>query len=140
MGRPGTFQKGHKGGPGRPPILLPEVQRAIDKNKNELKVMILEELNLLVKMDEFEEKMPKVRAAIKQIIDRSIIDGDAVKLKIILELGMGKLVDDPPDFPVTEEEKILLIKYRRMKQQESLDADPSRLELSEDGDSEESSS
>ena len=45
----------------------------------------------------------------------TINDGDVVKFKMLLELALGKMVDDPPDFPLSEEEKVLVLEYRRRK-------------------------
>lgn len=104
---PKPFEKGNKHGVGRPKIILPEVQKAIDLNKNALKVMILEEMNAL------ENKVPKVRMAVRQIIDRCINDGDAVKFKILLELVFGKMPDDPNYFEVSPEEKELIVRFRK---------------------------
>lgn len=103
----GHFQKGHKLSKGRPPVILPEVQAAIDQNKNALKIMILEEMNKL------EQNVPRIRLAIQQILERSINDGDAVKLKILLEIALGKIVEEPPEFPVSDTEKEIIITYRK---------------------------
>lgn len=98
-----AFKKGHPGGPGRPPVLLPEVQRAIDANRNAIKTGILKELD------------GKVVDWIRTIIERGTLDGDVMKFKMLLELALGKMVDDPPDFPLNEEEKQLVLEYRRRK-------------------------
>lgn len=110
MARPGTFKKGNKLSKGRPPVLLPEVQRAIDANKNAVKVLILDELNVL------EGGVPRIRKIIRECLERIGNDGDAMKLKTILELALGKMVDEPEEFPVDSEERALVMEYRRRKQ------------------------
>lgn len=102
----GKFQKGWKGGPGRPPVLLPEVQRAIDANRNAVKVLILEKVET------------KAVQWIERIIEQGIGEGDVVRFKTLLEIALGKLVDEPPEFPVSEEEKLLVIEYRRRKKEQ----------------------
>jgi hypothetical protein len=102
IGKP--FKKGQSGNPnGRPPVLLPEVQKAVDANRNALKVLILSKLE------------GRVEEWVQNIIDQGIGDADIVKFKMLIELALGKMVDDPPEFPVSEEEKLILIEFRRRK-------------------------
>lgn len=103
----GRFKKGKSGNPkGRPPVLLPEVQRAIDANRNAVKVLIL-------------QKVEKQAAAwIDRIIEQGVGEGDVVRFKMLLEMALGKLVDDAPEFPVSEEEKALILEYRRRKKEQ----------------------
>lgn len=106
MANSGHFKKGHKLSKGRPPILLPEVQRAIDANRNAVKVLIL-------------SKVEKQAADwIDSIIEQGVGEGDVVRFKTLLEIALGKLVDDPPEFPVSDEEKILILEYRRRKKEQ----------------------
>lgn len=110
MNKKGTFKKGVSGNPnGRPPIILPEVQRAIDANRNALKVMILTKVE------------SKVEQWIENIIEQGVGDADVVKFKMLMEMALGKLVDDPPEFPVTEEEKALILEWRRRKNERTLE-------------------
>lgn len=88
---------------GRPPIVLPEVQRAIDANRNALKVLILTKLE------------GRVEEWVENIIVQGIGDADVVKFKMLIELALGKMVDDPPEFPLSEEEKLLILEFRRRK-------------------------
>ncbi len=97
------FQKGNKLGKGRPPVLIPEVQKLIDANRNAIKTVILQELD------------GKVVDWIRTVIERGTLDGDVLKFKMLLELALGKMVDEPQDFPLTEEEKQLVLEYRRRK-------------------------
>lgn len=102
-----NFKVGNPGGPGRPKVLLPEVQKAIDLNKNALKILILDEMNAL------EQGVPKVRLIIRGILERAANDGDATKFKTLLELVFGRTPDDPSYFEVTPEEKELILRFRK---------------------------
>lgn len=106
MTRKGQFQKGHSGGPGRPPVLLPEVQKAIDANRNAVKVLILSKVE------------PMAEAWIDRIIEQGIGEGDVAKFKMLLEIALGKLIEDAPEFPVSDEEKALILEYRRRKKEQ----------------------
>lgn len=100
----GHFKKGQVANPkGRPPILLPEVQAAIEANRNALKVVILS------KMD------GKVEEWVENIIQQGIGDADVIKFKMLMEMALGSLVTDPPEFPVSEEEKLFILELRRRK-------------------------
>jgi hypothetical protein len=99
-----VFQKGNKLGKGRPKLILPEVQRAVDANRNALKVVILSEME------------NKAAEWIRRIIEQGIGEGDVIRFKALMEIALGKLVDDPPEFQVSEEEKLLVLEYRRRKQ------------------------
>jgi hypothetical protein len=87
-------------------MLLPEVQHMADRARNELKVTIVEKVS------------PKVAEWIDRIIEQGVGEGDVVRFKMLMELALGKLVDDPPEFPVSEEEKILILEYRRRKKEQ----------------------
>ena len=104
--RKNTFEPGHKKSRGRPPVLIPEVQALIDQEKNVVKVEIIRQLK------------PKVQAWIQSIIERGTLDGDAIKLKVLLELALGKLVKEGPtadEIELSEDEKDFIRKYRDAK-------------------------
>lgn len=107
MDKNGRFKKGHKGGPGRPPVLLPEVQKAIDANRNAVKVLILGKVE------------QQAEIWIDRIIQQGIDEGDIVRFKMLLEIALGKLINEAPEFPVSEEEKLLVLEYRRRKKEMS---------------------
>lgn len=102
-----AFKKGNKLGKGRPPVLLPEVQRAIDANRNAVKVLILEKVE------------NKAAQWVDRIIEQGVGEGDVIRFKMLLEIALGKLVDEPPEFPVSDEEKLLVLEYRRRKKEQS---------------------
>lgn len=97
--------KGQSGNPsGKKPVILPEVQRAIEANKNAFKVLLMQKLDEKILND-----------WIDGIILTGTHEGDASKLKILLEMAVGKMVEDTPDFPLTDEEKLLVMEFRRRK-------------------------
>lgn len=99
-----AFKKGQSGNPkGRPPVLLPEVQRAIDANKNAVKALILQRVE------------SRTQDWIDKIISEGIAEGDVVRFKMLLEIAMGKLIDEPAEFELSDEEKLLVLEYRRRK-------------------------
>lgn len=99
-----AFKKGISGNPaGRTPILLPEVQRAIEANRNAVKVVILTEME------------GKVQEWVQNIIQQGMGDADIIKFKLLIEMACGKMDTPPPEFEVSEEEKALVLAWRRRK-------------------------
>jgi len=114
----GTFQKGNKAGVGhgRPPILLPELQKEINANKNAVKQLILVYLNLneaQLAVRQSAPNMPMVEKWLGNIIEKGVLHGDAITFKALLEIPLGKLPEEKSDFDVSPEERELIIEYRR---------------------------
>ena len=108
MSNNGRWKKGQSGNPkGKPPgaTLLPEVQRAVEANRNAVKVLILTKLE------------GRVEEWVENIITQGIGDADIVKFKMLIELALGKMAEDPPEFPVSDEEKVLLTEFRKRKKE-----------------------
>ena len=93
---------------GRPKVILPEVQRAIDANRNAVKVLILSELE------------GKVKEWIQNIIVQGTGDADVVKFKLLLEMALGKMDTNPVEFELNEEEKLLVLEFRRRKAERAI--------------------
>lgn len=102
------YKKGHKGGPGRRRIISPEVQKAMEANRNAVKVLIMTELE------------PMIEEWLIAIITKGIKEGDINTFKTLLEISMGRLIEDPPEFLVNDEEKILVLEFRRRQEKRSL--------------------
>jgi hypothetical protein len=108
MGRDTRFKKGQINNPkGRPPVLLPEVQSLIDQNKNAVKVAIIEQVS------------PKVTEWIARIIEQGVGEGDVMRLKMLLEMALGKMIEETPEFPLEQDEKLLVLEYRRRKKEQN---------------------
>lgn len=89
---------------GRPRIILPEVQWLIETNRNLLKTTILDKL-----------QDGKVLDWIDNIIAVGTEEGDVNRFKILLEIAMGKLVEENPEFILSDEEKVLILEWRKRK-------------------------
>ncbi len=101
------FKKGQSGNPnGRPRIIAPELQKAIDSNRNAIKALILTEVD------------GKVEDWLRAIIKQGTEQGDIVRLKMLMEMALGKMVDEQPDFPLSDEEKLLVLEFRRRKKEQ----------------------
>lgn len=97
-----AFKKGQSGNPkGRLPIILPEVQKALDANKNALKMLILKKLE------------PSIEPWIEAIIDKGIEEGDALRFRALIILALGKGVEETQEMELAPEEKLLIETYRR---------------------------
>lgn len=118
------FKKGNQLGnrKGRPRVLLPEVQSLIDRDKNAVRVSILSLLNL--GQMEFEDKSRNASSMMEKIlcqcIERIRDNGDVHALRLLLEIPLGKLPEEPKEFETTEDEKLLVLEYRRRKKEHDL--------------------
>ena len=102
VGRP--FEKGKTGNPhGRPPILRPEIQRIVESNREATKALILQELE------------PQLKIWVQAMIQEGIDQADPIRFKMLVEMAMGKMIEEPPEFPITEEEKMLVMEWRKRK-------------------------
>lgn len=113
------FQKGNKlaVGRGRPPVILPELQREIDSNKNAVKKLILMYLNLsesqIAERQRTSVEMPIIEKWLANIIEKGVINGDLIPFKMLLEIPLGKLPEEAKEFEITAEEKALVVEFRR---------------------------
>lgn len=102
------FQKGNKLSKGRPPILLPEVQEAIDKSKNEFRLAIISRVE------------PHLIEWIDSIVAKGVEHGDVIKLRMLLEIVMGKIPEDHVQEDYTSQEKRVIELFReRLAQHEA---------------------
>lgn len=115
-----AWKKGESGNRnGRPPILLPEVQKLIERDRNAVRVSILQLLSM--SEGEFQEKtrrtdLPMIERILCQCIDRIQTDGDTQKLKTLLEIPLGKLpADAPEDLGDSKGFKVLIVDYGAKK-------------------------
>lgn len=130
-----SWKPGQSGNPkGRKPILLPEVQAAIDQNKNAVRIAILRLYNLSeIEFQEFQVKtLTMIERSICQCIERINTDGDVIKLKALLEIAIGKLPEDKKSDELTADEQALLDAYRKRLSEQN---DKEAIEYSRDTDS-----
>jgi len=105
VGRP--FVKGQVTNPnGRPPIIKPELQKIIDSNRNAVKALILTEVE------------PQMQEWIRAIIASGVEQGDVLRFKMLMEIALGKMVEEAPEFPINDEEKLLILEFRRRKKEQ----------------------
>lgn len=98
----GKFKKGQSGNPsGRPAVLLPEVQRAIDANRNAFKVLLIQKLD------------PKIEEWVDSIIEKGIAFGDAQSFRTVAVLAFGKGIEETKELELSQDERLLIETYRR---------------------------
>ena len=100
----GRFKKGVSGNPsGRPKALIPELRGIIERNREAAKALIIQKVE------------PRLEEWLETCVQTGIEDGDVVKLKMLLELALGRMVEEQPEFPLSEEEKELVLAWRKRK-------------------------
>jgi hypothetical protein len=113
----GGFKKGQSGNPkGRPPVLLPEVQREIDRNRNALKQLVLQYFALSEEQITQRQQTPGIpflEKLLGQCFERTANDGNVDAFRKLLEIVFGKLPEEKEPFEVSEEEKIMVMTYRQ---------------------------
>ena len=111
------WKKGQSGNPkGRPPVLRPELQSALDRNRNAVKELTLSLLSMTPQemMARAENSGISVTEALLiKCIERATNDGDIFRGRAILEIVFGRLPEEKPEFEVTPEERLLVEEYRR---------------------------
>lgn len=118
----GKWEKGKSGNPkGRPANFPPELRHEIDQNKEALKRLILKYLSLtenetLSRMSHPDSQ--NIEIMISQVMFKIKEDGDMAKLKMLLEVVFGKLPEDKDPFEMTAEEKLLVMTYRKRREDE----------------------
>ncbi|MBK8455598.1 MAG: hypothetical protein IPL34_20170 [Thiofilum sp.] len=109
-GEPGRNPKG------RPPVIHPEIQRAIDKNRNAVKELILTCLGMPEDMAAARARktdLTIVERMLWQCIERTTLDGDVDKFRKLLEIPFGRLPEDKSEFEVSEEERAMIVTLRK---------------------------
>lgn len=102
MGNLKPFKKGEVANPGGRPKILPEIRRAIEANRNALKVIVMNNVDAEI-----------LNQWIKKAIEKGLKSGNIDNLRSLLEIGLGKVVEEAPDFPLTEREKLFVLELRR---------------------------
>lgn len=111
------FQKGKSGNPkGRPPILHPEVMSAVDRSKNEIKMLLIKLLNM--SDEEFDEhaenrRIPKTEKLFIRCIKDIEFTGNIEAYRKLLEILLGKLPEEPQQFALSIEEKMIVLEFRK---------------------------
>lgn len=108
--------KGKTGNPyGRPRILLPEIQRDIEKNKNVLKQMIIRYLGMTESQIQERQRDPELtflERMLAQCMERVTNDGCVDGFRKLLEIPFGKLPEDDSFFQTTPEEQDIIMQFR----------------------------
>lgn len=60
------------------------------------------------------QEIPMVEKLLGVCIDKINLEGDIHKLKMLLELAIGKLPEDPQPFELTNDEQAMILKYRKL--------------------------
>lgn len=117
----GRIMKGQVLNPyGGPQVLTTILSNAIEQNKENLRLLILDYLNRPKSSLEEEARNPDlemVKVQVISIMERIANDGDAVKFKQLIEIALGKMPEDKEDFPLDPEEKLIILSYRKHKKE-----------------------
>jgi hypothetical protein len=119
-----SWKKGQSGNPdGREPILDQEIFEAFRREKWATKKLISDFLNMT--KAELEQRLqtpdtPSIELIVGRCIERGVREADVLKFKALVELAFGKMVDEPPDFPLTEDDKEAVRLYRKWKEEQAV--------------------
>lgn len=93
---------------------MPEVQRAVDHNKNAVRVLLLE----LLGMDEMDfqerarKRLSKMERLFIQCIDKIEVEGDVLRLRALLEVSLGRIPDQQESIELSPDERHLVRTFR----------------------------
>lgn len=109
--------KGVSGNPkGKKPLILPELQRELDSNKNKLKTLVLTYFNMT--QDELTERQAKpniqmIELMLGQCFLKTAEEGCVDRFRKLLEIVFGKIPEEKREFEVSEAERTLVLEYRK---------------------------
>lgn len=117
------WKKGQSGNPnGGPPAIDSALRQEINRNKNAVRKLILLYLNMTERQcaeRQGSQEIPMVEKLLGACIEKINLEGDILKLKMLLELAIGKLPEDPQPFELTTDEQAMVLKYRQLIANES---------------------
>lgn len=116
-----AFVKGQSGNPkGRPPNVVTGLTKTINQNKQALKLLVLSYLNLTeeqIRERQRRDDIPMIEKMLGQVIERIANDGDMVKLRMLLEIPLGKLPEEKDPLDLDSEETLMILTYRKKKEE-----------------------
>lgn len=119
------FVKGHKYGKGRPPALPPQLAHAVKYNRDAFRARLLTYFSVptsvLSNLDT--SGLCILDGIIVEVLLKTKIEANGDMLKTLSELALGKLVTEPDEFPINEDEKRFVLHYRAMKLQRGQEDD-----------------
>jgi hypothetical protein len=104
---------------GRPPILMPELQRELDTQKGAVKQLVLRYFALTeaqIAKRQMDKEIPFIEKILGQCFERTALDGDVDKFRKLLEIVFGKIPEEKVEFEISAEEKMLVLSFRRRLQ------------------------
>lgn len=124
----GLWKKGKSGNPsGRPPVLLPEVQLEIDRNKSKLKSVLLEYLNKpSTEVDSAcgDDSLPQVERIVARCLKATSEMGDVLRFRALLEIIFGKIPEDKKQNTLSPYEEKIINNYRMMVKEKGIVESP----------------